>query len=382
MNAELRLAVDQIRLMKPGQVWLLPVRLDNCELPHFDIGNNRTLDSLQRIDLFGPNRDANLVRLTTAVKGILGTSAATPATAATAVSPSQPNALAALGKAEIPDPAPDSSRGIATTDRWHHTLNGASVPSLMRLTQTNVLHPGYGGRQWDETPPSVKIGMLVSCEPIDPRRSGSELRAKFLSFLSSPAVRTLIDALTHVAPDASWKSLAGNGPRTLEAALTSGADPLEDVPVASALLLVPTAQQPLYGRDERSVTLMLYIEPRSADGLVPPASSPRTWLKRFALAFAVPRALDDFLSADLGLTTRSNPPAQLGIWLESHQPLTVMVDIDGLRVLPGRSPSNQFIGWTFAAPDGNPSTAVARDLIVELCEYTLHLDGFELNVFG
>jgi hypothetical protein len=108
MNAELRLAVDQIRLMKPGQVWLLPVRLDNCELPHFDIGNNRTLDSLQRIDLFGPNRDANLARLTTAVKGILGTSAATPATAATAIAsardPDRGPLLAEALKAMIANP--------------------------------------------------------------------------------------------------------------------------------------------------------------------------------------------------------------------------------------------------------------------------------------
>jgi hypothetical protein len=382
MNAELRLAVEQIRLMKPGQVWLLPVRLDDCELPYFDIGNNRTLDSLQRIDFFGPNREANLARLITAVRGIFGNSAATPATAAAVVPPPQPSALAARSKPEVLDPAPALSRGIAITDRWHHTPDGGKVPSLMRLTQTSVLHPRYSGREWDKTPPSVKIGMLVGCEPIDPRRSGSELRAKFLSFLGSPTVRTLIDALTHVAPDASWKSLAGNGPRTLEAALTAGADPLEDVPVASALLLLPTAQESLYGRDERSATLMLYIEPRMADELVPSASSLRTWSKRFALAFAVPRALDDFLSAHLGLTTTSNPPAQLGIWLESHQPLTVMVDIDGLRVLPGRSPSNQFIGWTFAAPDGKPATAVARDLIVELCEYTLRLDDFEQNVFG
>lgn len=85
MNAELRLAVEQIRLMKPGQVWLVPVRLDDCELPHFDIGNNRTLDSLQRIDLFGPNRDASLARLITAVMGIFGTSAAQSSTAATVV---------------------------------------------------------------------------------------------------------------------------------------------------------------------------------------------------------------------------------------------------------------------------------------------------------
>jgi hypothetical protein len=54
-----------------------------------------------------------------------------------------------------------------------------------------------------------------------------------------------------------------------------------------------------------------------------------------------------------------------------------MVDIDGLRMLPGSSPSNQFIGWTFADPGGKPATGVVRDLMVQLCEYTLHLDDFE-----
>jgi WD40 repeat protein len=78
MNAELNLAVDQIRLMKPGHVWLLPVRLDDCELPHIDLGGNRTLNSLQRIDLFGPKHEANLARLISAVMGIFGMSTTTP----------------------------------------------------------------------------------------------------------------------------------------------------------------------------------------------------------------------------------------------------------------------------------------------------------------
>jgi hypothetical protein len=85
MNAELNLAIEQIRLMKPGHVWLLPVRFDDCELPHFDLGGSRTLDSLQRIDLFGPRREANLARLVAAVMAIFGTSATTAASAAAAI---------------------------------------------------------------------------------------------------------------------------------------------------------------------------------------------------------------------------------------------------------------------------------------------------------
>jgi hypothetical protein len=54
-----------------------------------------------------------------------------------------------------------------------------------------------------------------------------------------------------------------------------------------------------------------------------------------------------------------------------------MVDIGGLRVLPGSSPSIQFMGWIFADPDGKSAAGVARDLMIQLCEYELHLDDFE-----
>ena len=54
-----------------------------------------------------------------------------------------------------------------------------------------------------------------------------------------------------------------------------------------------------------------------------------------------------------------------------------MVDTKGLRILPGSWPQNQFIGWALAAQDGGPATETARDLVIQLCEYTLHLDAYE-----
>lgn len=277
------------------------------------------------------------------------------------------------------EPARESEPTLtsAVTDRWFHTSDGGKVPVLMGLTHTGMWHPGYNGRQRQETPPSVKIGMLVACEPIDPGSSGTELRAKFLAFLNSPAVGSLIEGLTTVDPGMSWKNLAGHGPRTLEAALTASENPMEGVPVASALFLPPTAGEALYMRNGRAATLILYVEPRTADGQVPPASNLTTWARRFSLALTVPSALAHFLDSDLGLATSKDSPAQLGIWLQSYQPLTGMVDIDGLRVLPGSSPSNQFMGWTFADPEGKSAAGVARDLMIQLCEYTLHLDDFE-----
>ena len=237
--------------------------------------------------------------------------------------------------AEEPAPQSESASTSTVTDRWYHTSDGGKVPALMGLTHTGMWHPGYNGRQPQETPPSVKIGMLVACQPIDPASSGTELRAKFLAFLNSSAVRTLVEGLTTVSPSTSWKNLAGHGPRTLEAALTPSENPMDGVPVASALFLPPTAGEQLYGRNGRSATLILYVEPRTAEGQVPAPSDLLTWSRRFCLALAVPRAFADFLDGDLRLATSNDPSAQLGIWLRSYQPLTVMVDIDGLRVLPG-----------------------------------------------
>jgi hypothetical protein len=54
-----------------------------------------------------------------------------------------------------------------------------------------------------------------------------------------------------------------------------------------------------------------------------------------------------------------------------------MVDPQGLRTLPGSIPSNEFTGWAFAAEDGNLIADTARDLLTQLCEYTMHFDAFE-----
>jgi hypothetical protein len=75
----------------------------------FDLGGSRTLDSLQRIDLFGPRREANLARLVAAVMGIFGTSTTTPASAAAAIAGSRDvergPLLAEALKAGISDPS-------------------------------------------------------------------------------------------------------------------------------------------------------------------------------------------------------------------------------------------------------------------------------------
>lgn len=276
--------------------------------------------------------------------------------------------------------APEPPPGPVITDRWHHTSDGARVPALMSMTHAGVTHRAYMERPAQEAPPSVKIGMLVACQLVGQASSGTELRAKFAAFLGCPAMNQFLEALTHVGSAMTWKNLAGNGPRALEAALTAAENPLETVPAASALFVPPAPGESFYGRKGQAATLLLYVEPRTVDGQVPPPSHLDAWHKRFRLALELPHVFARFLATDLGLATSDDPPAQLGIWLQSAQPLTTMVDTGGLRTLPGAWPQSQFIGWAVTASDGVPAAQAARDLVIQLCEYSLHLDAYEQSL--
>jgi hypothetical protein len=91
MNEELALAVDQFRLRPPGAIWLVPVRLDDCAIPDWDLGAGRRLSDIQHVDLFGPDLPAQaaaligmLARLTRAANS---TTPALPTDPASAIVP-------------------------------------------------------------------------------------------------------------------------------------------------------------------------------------------------------------------------------------------------------------------------------------------------------
>lgn len=73
-NEELILAIEQLRLHRPDDPWLIPVRFDECEIPDLDLGVGRTLASIQRVDLFGNRRDVATARLVVTVLRLLGRS--------------------------------------------------------------------------------------------------------------------------------------------------------------------------------------------------------------------------------------------------------------------------------------------------------------------
>jgi hypothetical protein len=99
-NEELALAIEELRLRRPGDTWLIPVRFSDCDIPDLDIGIGRTLRSIQNADLFGDHEEEGATRLVLSVLRILGRTADIPSTPiagttrASRPTPSQPHHLA------------------------------------------------------------------------------------------------------------------------------------------------------------------------------------------------------------------------------------------------------------------------------------------------
>ena len=63
-------AISLYRETQPGSIFLIPVRLSECEIPPIEIDATRTLDRLQSVDLFPETqRGRGLGRLVAALRG-------------------------------------------------------------------------------------------------------------------------------------------------------------------------------------------------------------------------------------------------------------------------------------------------------------------------
>ena len=145
------------------------------------------------------------------------------------------------------------------TEHWRYTSDGFEVPELMRITHVGMSHPGYMQRPPGAKPPTVRVGTLVACSPLGAEPATSELRSRFLTFLSWTPVMGLITAMSHLDARASWTAWGGHGRINFEAVLGHGSE--DEAPVASALLLLPEEGKSRYGRDSRFAELVLDIEP-------------------------------------------------------------------------------------------------------------------------
>ncbi|HEV2370738.1 MAG TPA: hypothetical protein VGS19_01100 [Streptosporangiaceae bacterium] len=274
------------------------------------------------------------------------------------------------GAAEVPP---------ARTSRWRVTSDGFEVPSLTRLGESVFDHPGYmaeAARR--ETPPSMRVGALVACEPLGPEVPTSDLRQRFLEFLRSKQIDELIHSVTPIGDAPRWIPWGGHGRISLEAAFTGDSPDVGDpvAPLASALLLLPEAGKSSFGRDPRFAQLVLHVQPRGPDGQPPKPGDLANWHNRFTRALSVPGYLAGMLTERLGLVTVAEPPAQVGVWLKAAQAQD-LIDLRGLRLIPGTQQSAFFMGWAVADDGGSPPSEAAVEWLRQMCDYTLHADRYE-----
>ncbi len=264
--------------------------------------------------------------------------------------------LFALRTGEEPGVAEPDLRDAVLTDRWDHIADNAMLAAALLASSTA-----------SKSVPSVCIGIISPIGDLGSELSTSQLRSDFLRFLDQSPVSGFLRELRLAAVGSRWASRAGDGRIELEAGYAQ---------TATATLLLPQANATVQHGAVRYARFVLQVELGNSDRGVAHASLP-DWHQRLAIALSVPGALADFLRQTLRMRTERDPAVQFGIRLNAHNSIGELVDTHGLTALPGARVKNGFETYATSSERGKTASETAVDFLVELCERTLHLQGYE-----
>lgn len=279
----------------------------------------------------------------------------------------------------------------ALASQWRFTTDGMMHPQLARIAQDGFSHPAYA-RPIESTPHYVRVKALVACSQLGDTASWQDLRGRFLGLITHAWMMTLISELTVIRDDATWQPRATSRRSWLEADL-AGPDS-QEVPVASAKLLLPETGPGLFGTDRRCAELILHVDLVQSQELVitvgagqeskPVIQGLPYWRRQILRALTMPGDLEGFLRHDLGLMTSDDPPAQFGILLQANQAITDIVSPRSIRALPAASPhiAGEYIGFAVADPAGKTADGLASEIMLDLSQRVLHLDGSQDEMSG
>lgn len=160
-NEELALAIEQLRLRRPGDPWLIPVRFDNCDVPDYSLGAGRTLTSIQRADLFGADREQAARRLVASVQRLLR-------------KPSPPPIGEPVGSTQSAENQEGWGKEVARVLERPAAAGGRQPSVPPEPTTRKKTKPQVGGNA--QTPPSDLIAYMLK----DLQRTSSSDRPAFL----------------------------------------------------------------------------------------------------------------------------------------------------------------------------------------------------------
>ncbi|MEL7354346.1 MAG: TIR domain-containing protein [Cyanobacteria bacterium P01_A01_bin.116] len=158
-------AIREYRTYAPGSVFLIPVRLSQCELPFIEIDDTRTLDRLQAVDLFpDANRGPELQKLLKALQA----------------APSHPSA------------GPSSSTALGVTGQT--TLAPTTTPRPLKISTSHL-------------PPSVQyfVGRDQELEQLDAAWEDPKTRVISLVAFGGVGKSALVAEWLRKLADDSWR---------------------------------------------------------------------------------------------------------------------------------------------------------------------------------
>jgi hypothetical protein len=157
-----------------------------------------------------------------------------------------------------------------------------------------------------------------------------QIRRRFLDLLHAPPIADMVAALTPAVATETWRSHGDVGRSHYAAILVS--DDADRPPSAWTRLLLPTPDQPAFGRGPRCVGFILHVDwtTPAPEGVRPPIDL-RWWRATTELALSLPVAIRTYLTGELEMTIGNDPVPAIGMWLATPLALTQLVDIDGLR---------------------------------------------------
>jgi hypothetical protein len=268
------------------------------------------------------------------------------------------------------------------TDCWRFTTDGMRYPQLARIGEDGFGHQAYS-RPADSTPPFVRVKALVACSQLAETMAWQDLRGRFLGLLMHASVLELISGLTVIGDGVIWRPRATSRRSWLEADLTRPDS--EEIPVASAKLLLPEQGPGLFGTDRKCAELSLHVDLIQSHELLitvregqeskPVIQQPPYWREQFERALTLPGELEGFLRQDLGLTTGNDPQAEFGVHLKTQGPLSEIVSAGTIKALPAPYIVSEYNGYAIADAAGETEQEVAGTIMLDLAERVLHLDG-------
>ncbi len=318
--------------------------------------------------------------------GLAGRTAAGPPTRFTGHGglPTRPTGHAARS-ANQPPPSPSSGPAsrpdhevTPVPGRWQLANPGPQTLGLSNGLK-EIISPYHGSHHVvdAEAPPSVRIGISIASEPLPATAPPtSQIRRRFLDLLNRPPIAEMVAALTPAMATEIWRNYGDVG-RSHYAAILASPNP-DGAPSAWTRLLLPTPDQPAYGRDPRCAGFVLHADwTTPAEGQPRPPVDLRRWRAIMNLALSLPAALAAYLADELAMTVGDDPVPAIGVWLATPSDLTELIDIDGLAQVGGSRLSRWYDAYAVADDQGRTPSAVAEGWITQLCDEALHLDGYE-----